>query len=1394
MRESNMDIELKWTRTFCFGLIMLLYSYVANSQTTAYTETFTSQVGLSTTFSNDNSNRTFTTSLGTWSSGLAGEGFGGIGISTSAINGTTIKFKTGIATKLTTPTLRGLASISYTAKTATANATLNLTDGNASFTNALTVTTSNTLSVNININTTYPASNTSNGIFSFTYPLTASVTAEFIDDIIFTFNKPLTQASAPSVTFTGTGAKLDWTRPNSGNDNQGCIVFIGPSASTFVNPTNSTSYTDNLAFGSGTQIGSSGYYCVYNGAASTATITGLTLGTNYSVYVMEYNGVKGASDENYNISSPASLTFTHYTGVITTSPSSLSGFDATPSTTSPSQFFDVLGSALTGDILLTAPAGYEISLTSGSGYSNSLTLTQSAGSVPLTRIYVRLQTGLPFGIYTGNITLVAPNISQNVTVTGACYKYYYYKGTGALATLSNWGVNTDGTGAAPTDFGSVTTGQIFVLKNTTSVSTDAPWTIGNSSFTGNKLQIGDGNSPAITFTITAGNPLNISNKDKLYVLAASGGGSNELIFNSSVVPTLSAPDPLTNLTYANGATGVNVSGSLCNTLKIANNTSVTLNNTPNCKYLIVDFGSTIKAATSSFITLSAGGNAIVNGTIVGARSQGIFTTDPTSVTKGTIFSTDNAATLTLGCSSTVVYNRGSAQALSPVNYANLIISSGAATFPNFPTATTVSLSGTARIDGTLSFSGSPNGTFGIAGTGLLTFGASSAILISGGSINFNNRPVTLESSSIIITGITNTSGVTAVLASPLGVTICSGSATTLTVPNYNGAVQWQQSLNGTSGWVNIIGAITNSYTTSPITATTYYRASVGSACTIATFSNVVPISIVLKEWNGSWVTSAPTSSTDSILFSGGNYTGGSLTACSCTVTGGTVSFTGGQTLTLVDKLIVTGGTVLFDNESSLYQTNNVTNTVGSYSGGNSGTIIYKRVAQPMFKYDYTYWSSPVFNQNLQTLSVNSPADKFYQYNYTSQAWEYINPSNSMEVGRGYIIRAPYDFPIPPIFPASNFTAIFSGLPNNGTITYPITTGAGQFNLIGNPYPSVLDANDFINANTNINGTLYFWTHNTNINGSGQYSGADYASYNLTGGAATGLAGATGSGNSAAPSGIIASGQGFFVKGITGSPTGAAPYNVTFTNSMRRAGNNSVSNFFRNSQSLQTNNEIEKNRFWLNISKTDGGFKQALIGYIENATDGLDRLYDGDFLDIGNDITLYSISNNTKLTIQGRQLPFNSDDVVPLGYKSLTSGNCTISLDHFDGLFSSQQIYLEDKLLNLVQDIKLAPYTFDTAIGTFEDRFVIHYSTSFLGVNQSELKNIIVYNDNDKIRIKSTIENIKNIEIFDITGRRLLQLKNLDVNDFVLDKVIKNQIILINIELASGLKVIVKFFI
>lgn len=82
--------------------------------------------------------------------------------------------------------------------------------------------------------------------------------------------------------------------------------------------------------------------------------------------------------------------------------------------------FTVEGVNLTDDILVTAPVGFEVSFTEGGTSSETVTLTQAAGTVVSTPVYVRLKAGLGVNTYSGDVTLTSSGAdNKTVALSGA---------------------------------------------------------------------------------------------------------------------------------------------------------------------------------------------------------------------------------------------------------------------------------------------------------------------------------------------------------------------------------------------------------------------------------------------------------------------------------------------------------------------------------------------------------------------------------------------------------------------------------------------------------------------------------------------------------------------------------------------------------------------------------------------------------------------------------------------------------------------------------------------------------------------------------------------------------------------------------------------------------------
>jgi gliding motility-associated-like protein len=99
---------------------------------------------------------------------------------------------------------------------------------------------------------------------------------------------PATQAtSMTSINITGISANINWSPTGAADYN---TVFIKATNTGDAAPAINTDYTANTSFGSGSQIGSTGWYCIYDGKGSSTNVSGLTPGTVYGVMAIAYNG------------------------------------------------------------------------------------------------------------------------------------------------------------------------------------------------------------------------------------------------------------------------------------------------------------------------------------------------------------------------------------------------------------------------------------------------------------------------------------------------------------------------------------------------------------------------------------------------------------------------------------------------------------------------------------------------------------------------------------------------------------------------------------------------------------------------------------------------------------------------------------------------------------------------------------------------------------------------------------------------------------------------------------------------------------------------------------------------------------------------------------------------
>jgi hypothetical protein len=508
----------------------------------------------------------------------------------------------------------------------------------------------------------------------------------------------------------------------------------------------------------------------------------------------------------------------------------------------------------------------------------------------------------------------------------------------------------------------------------------------------------------------------------------------------------------------------------------------------------------------------------------------------------------------------------------------------------------------------------------------------------------------------------------------------------------------------------------------------------------------------------------------------GNFTVpvGGLSVCECEVAqNGSLNIPENSTLTVRGKIInhnSIGENFVVQNNANLYQIES--------EAANVGKITVFRKSEKMVRQDATFWSSPVSGQNLRSFSPNTLLKRFYLYNKYSEAGatsdyksilEYdsaypmpnpipqewfedgevsgnvFNPATyTFKKGWGYTIRVANNWTSSA--PGAEYEGRFVGTPHNGDVEVPVY---GKFTVVGNPYPSNISYHAFMDFNPDVN-SIHFWTHKFPV-GSDYY---DYGYLTVNKMGTTGLYPNPEGGDSISVNynATIKVGQGFLVRNSALANT-QTEWLVKFNNLMRIPSTGGV--FYKNFD------EPEAHKFWLGLYDQQGEkMAQILLGYMEGATNGFDKQYDAERMGSS---PLYSLMDEGKMAIQARALPFNHADVILLGFVAKNTGSFRITLDDMTGLFAEgQEILLKDKVANIVHNLSLGDYTFDANQGTYNHRFEIIYKKkpsfikSLSSVNKIEINKI-----NHYIEINSSIDKITSIQLYNISGRLLMDENNIN---------------------------------
>lgn len=515
---------------------------------------------------------------------------------------------------------------------------------------------------------------------------------------------------------------------------------------------------------------------------------------------------------------------------------------------------------------------------------------------------------------------------------------------------------------------------------------------------------------------------------------------------------------------------------------------------------------------------------------------------------------------------------------------------------------------------------------------------------------------------------------------------------------------------------------------------------------------------VSTDWNtaGNWCTGVPsiTNNLDVVIPSA------LLTTYSPTLSTGAfgyvenILFESGSILTVDDnylfvkKNLTLNGKIDLNNESQLVQ-----DAVSTFDPASIGTIeIDQQGTSDNFRYNY--WGSPVnttgtsytiagvlrdgtvpaaineFNfidfgspYAYADVAVTSPIrlSTYWMYKYANlgigySGWTRVGKDGNLNAGEGFTMKGSNTN-----LPEQNYT--FVGKPNNGDINLPIA--ANRDYLVGNPYPSALDAREFIRDNISapsgsrtvnvIDGNLYFWDH---FGGGSHllksYEGG-YGIVNLTGETKAMATDArinnTGNQSTKIPPRFIPVAQGFFVTAVSGI---VGTEDIQFKNSQRLfiKENPSVSQFMKSAKSSGSNKETKDEdafpKIYLKYSSPKGLHRQILVGFIENTSDGVDIGYDAiNYETFAEDMSWRT--NNINFIIQAVPT-LNDERILPLEVKVATAGIIKIILDNAENIPVDTEIFIKDFTTGKMHNISKAPFEIELMAGKYADRFALTFKT------------------------------------------------------------------------------------
>lgn len=418
-------------------------------------------------------------------------------------------------------------------------------------------------------------------------------------------------------------------------------------------------------------------------------------------------------------------------------------------------------------------------------------------------------------------------------------------------------------------------------------------------------------------------------------------------------------------------------------------------------------------------------------------------------------------------------------------------------------------------------------------------------------------------------------------------------------------------------------------------------------------------------------------------------------------------------------------------------------------------------------------------------------------------------------GRGYLT-----WPPTPTAGNYNYQIEFKGEMNNGIVSVPVfknnsETGKNS-NLVGNPYPSAIDLIKFFAVNASvIEPIAYVWSRLSDEPTATpgpygyNYLAGNYTVYTQDFTLNDQFNGTFVGGN------ILSSGQSFVVRTIKKPedfggvfiPAETVPSNITpathplqqiisagnliFRNVMRTTAPNTTFSRTANA-SFNMANITETDKLWISLTDTNNYTVQLGVGFKTNTS--ANYIQGEDFTSIGGrKYDFYTKSTPEDLIID-IQDAFTTDKIIPLGITNLSENqnqSFTISLPNKTGVFTTQEVYLYDNLLNSYHNLSNSSYSFTTNGVLTENRLSLRFTQNNCNLARNFVENnLVVSIENDTLHIISKEKLIKKVEVFDIystntSGAKIAEIKDINAKETLLVIAPKFKILTVKILFEDG---------